>query len=123
MLLGNKLGIKSIVITQQYFKNQPIIKEYKKLAKETDSLLYIDEPFFLPQYIVKKYNKPMILLVPSEREIFGLIINEMRRFNKDNVLIVANDRGGLHEQINDGIDGILVDLEDLASLDSSGAFS
>lgn len=113
MLLGNKLGIKSIVITQQYFKNQPIIKEYKKLAKETDSLLYIDEPFFLPQYIVKKYNKPMILLVPSEREIFGLIINEMRRFNKDNVLIVANDRGGLHEQINDGIDGILVDLDDI----------
>ena len=71
--------------------------------------------FFLPQYIVKKYNKPMILLIPSEREVFGLIINEMRRFNKDNVLMVANDRGGLHEQINDGIDGVLVDLNDIDS--------
>lgn len=115
MLLGSKLGIKSIVITQQYFEDQPIVKEYKELAKKTNSLLFVDEPFFLPQYIVKKYNKPMILLIPSEREIFGLIINEMRRFNKDNVLIVANDRGGLHEQIRDGIDGVLVDLNDIDS--------
>ena len=115
MLLGSKLGIKPIVITQQYFEEQPIVKEYKELAKKTNSLLFVDEPFFLPQYIVKKYNKPMILLIPSEREIFGLIINEMRRFNKDNVLIVANDRGGLHEQIRDGIDGVLVDLNDIDS--------
>lgn len=115
MLLGSKLGIKPIVITQQYFEEQPIVKEYKELAKKTNSLLFVDEPFFLPQYIVKKYNKPMILLIPSEREIFGLIINEMRRFNKDNVLIVANDRGGLHEQISDGIDGVLVDLNDIDS--------
>lgn len=67
----------------------------------------------MPQYIVKNYNKPIILLIPSEREVFGLIINEIRRFNKDNVLIVANDRGGLHEQISDGIDGILVDLNNI----------
>ena len=115
MLLGSKLGIKPIVITQQYFEKQPIVEVYKELAKSTDSLLYVDEPFSLPQYIVKKYNKPMILLVPSEREIFGLVINEMRRFNKNNMLIVANDRGGLHEQITDGVDGILVDLNDIDS--------
>ena len=113
MLLGNKLGIRPVVITQQYFKKQPIVEEYEKLANETNSLLYVDEPFFLPQYIIKKFNKPMILLVPSEREIFGLVINEMRRFNKANVLIVANDRGGLHEQITDGVDGVLVDLNDI----------
>ena len=115
MLLGYKLGIKSIVITQQYFKNQPIVKDYKRLANKTNSLLYVDEPFFLPQYIVQNYNKPLILLVPSEREIFGLIINEIRRFNKDNVLIVANNRGGLREQINDGRDGLLVDLDNIDS--------
>ena len=113
MLLGDKLGIKPVVITQQYFEEQPIVKEYRELAKKTDSLLYVDEAFSLPQYIIKEYNKPMILLVPSEREIFGLVINEMRRFNKNNVLIVANDRGGLHEQITDGVDGVLVDLDDI----------
>ena len=113
MLLGKKLGIKPVVITQQYFENQPIVIEYKKLAKETNSILYVDEPFFLPQYIVKNYSKKIIMLIPSEREIFGLVINEMRRFNKDNVLIVANNRGGLTEQINDGEDGVLVDLNDI----------
>ena len=113
MILGEKLGIRPVVITQQYFREQPIVKKYRELAKKTNSLLYVDEAFFLPQYIVKHFNKPMILLVPSEREIFGLVINEMRRFNKDNVLIVANDRGGLHEQINDGVDGVLVDLDDI----------
>lgn len=113
MFLGRKLGIKPVVITQQYFKKQPIVKEYKKLAQKTGALLYVDESFFLPQYIVKNYNKPMILLVPSEKETFGLVINEIRRFNKDNVLIVANDRGGLHEQINDAINGILVNLDDI----------
>jgi len=53
------------------------------------------------------------MLIPSEKEIFGLIINEIRRFNKDNVLIVANKRGGLVEQITDSIDGILVDLNNI----------
>ena len=46
MLLGSKLGIKPIVITQQYFEEQPIVKEYKELAKKTNSLLFVDEPFF-----------------------------------------------------------------------------
>lgn len=113
MLLGKTLGIKPVVITQQYFQNQPIVSEYKKLAKATNTNLYVDEPFSLPQYIVKNFSKKMIMLIPSEREIFGLVINEMRRFNKNNVLIVANDRGGLHEQINDGLDGVLVDLDNI----------
>lgn len=113
MLLGSKLGVKPVVITQQYFKNQPIVSEYKELAKKTNAILYVDEPFSLPQYIIKNFSKKMIMLIPSEREIFGLVINEMRRFNKDNVLIVANNRGGLTEQINDGIDGVLVDLDDI----------
>lgn len=113
MLLGKKLGIKPVVITQQYFENQPIVFEYKELAKITNTNLYVDEPFSLPQYIIKYYKKKIIMLIPSEREIFGLVINEMRRFNKDNVLIVANKRGGLVEQINDGKDGLLVDLNDI----------
>lgn len=113
MVLGDSLKVKPVIITQQYFDGQPIIKDYKKTAEETSAILYVDPPFFLPQYIVKHFKKPMIMLIPSEREIFGLIINEMRRFKKDNVLIVANDRGGLHEQIKDLEDGILVDLNDI----------
>ena len=112
-LLGNKLNIKPIVITRKYFDGQPIIFEYEKLAKENNGLLLVDEPFSLPQYIVKNYNKNMILLVPSKRETFGLIINEIRRFNTDIVLIVVNNEGGLPEQIKDTYDGLIVNLDNI----------
>ena len=55
----------------------------------------------------------MILLVPSKRETFGLIINEIRRFNRDNVLIVVNNEGGLPEQIKDTYDGLIVNLDNI----------
>lgn len=113
MILANEMNTIAVVITQQYYPNQPIIADYKRLAFETNSLLYVDEPFSLPQYIIKYFEGKIIMLVPSEREIFGLIINEIRRFNKKNVLIVANDRGGLHEQIIDCVDGVLVNLDNI----------
>lgn len=113
MYLGGKLGLKPIVITKAYYNGQPLIKEYEKIAIETDSEFFVDVPFFFPQYILKHYNKKMVLLIPSKKEIVGLIINEARKINKDNVLIVANDIGGMHEQIEDGFDGVLVDLVDL----------
>jgi len=35
--------------------------------------------------------------------------------NRENVLIVANDIGGMHEQINDGVDAVIdnITLQDL----------
>ena len=43
----------------------------------------------------------------------GLIVNEARKLNKDNIMIVANNVGGLTEQIDDTVDGLLVDLDDI----------
>ena len=74
----------------------------------------MDVPFHFPQYILKHYDKPLVTLIPSKKEIVGLIVNETRKLNKANVLVVANDIGGLHEQIADGRDGVLVDLEDIS---------
>lgn len=113
MYLGEKLKIKPVVIAQGYFEGQPLIKELKKKANETDSKIFVDAPFYLAQYIVNHFNNNMILLIPSKKEIVGLIINEIRKMNKENVLIVANDIGGMHEQINDGVDGVLVDLTNI----------
>lgn len=113
MFLGNLLNVKPVVIAQPYYKGQPIIKKYEKEAKETNTKLYVDVPFDFPFYILNNYQNNMILLIPSKKEIFGLIVNQVRKLNKDNILIVANDVGGLHEQIEDGKDGLLVDLENL----------
>lgn len=113
MYLGDKLNIKPVVIAQPYYDGQPIIKEYNRISQQTNTKLFLNVPFDFPFYILNHFKNNMIMLIPSKKEIFGLIINQVRRLNKNNVLIVANDIGGLHEQIDDVNDGILVDLENI----------
>ena len=113
MFLGKLLNVKPVVIAQPYYKGQPIIKKYEEESKITNSKLYIDVPFDFPFYIMNHYNNNMILLIPSKKEIFGLIVNQVRKLNRNNILIVANDIGGLHEQIDDKKDGLLIDLNNL----------
>lgn len=112
--LGDLLDLTSVIITKPYYKDQPILKKYESLKNNHDFYLYYDVPFEFPHYIINHFNKPMIVLIPSKKEIVGLIINEIRKMNKSNVLIVANDIGGLSEQINDGEDGVLVNLENIS---------
>lgn len=111
--LSKELGIPSIIITQEYFKGMPYVNELRTLSKDTNTKLYIDVPFNFPQYIIKYYPKNIILLVPSKKEIAGLVINEIRKINKDNVLLVVNDIDGLNEQVEDTKDGILVNINNL----------
>lgn len=112
--LGKALNIQSLVVAQSYYKDQPILEYYKERAKTTNGQLFIDPPFDLPKYIMKNYNGILIVLVPSMAEIFGLIINETRKLNRDNILIVSNKTGGLTEQIIDGIDGLLIDINNIS---------
>lgn len=111
--LSQKLNIPSIIITQEYYKGMAYVDELKKIAKKSNTNLFVNVPFNFPQYIIKNYPKNIILLVPSKKEIAGLIINEIRKINKNNILLVANDIDGLNEQIEDTKDGILIDMENL----------
>ena len=111
--LGAKLNITSLVIAQLYYQGQPIEKVYQKNAKQYNGLLYIDPPFDLAQCILNTFNGKIICLIPSKEEIMGLIVNEVRKLGKENIMIVANDIGGLSEQIITGYDGVLVNLENL----------
>lgn len=113
MRLGQELGIKAVVVVQSYFEDQPLLKYYKRVAQETGALLFIDPPFALPNYILDNYKGKIIVLIPSRAEIFGLIVNEIRKKNKNNILIVANNTGGLREQIDDGKNGVLVNLRNI----------
>lgn len=114
MVLGKEIGIDTVVIAQSYYKEQPILDEYRSIAKENNTHLYIDPPFDFSKYILNNFNKPIIALIPSKREVMGLIVNELRKFNKDNILVVANSVGGLVEQIEDGVDGVLVNLDNIS---------
>ncbi len=113
MNLSELLGIKAVVITQEYYPNMEYVKYLKKLAQKTGSILFVNAPFMLPHYILSKYQGKIIALIPSEKEVAGLIVNELRKLNKDNILIVANDVDGINEFIDDEIDGILIDVDNL----------
>jgi len=113
MFLGHEIGFKPVVIAQSYYKEQPILLKYKNTAKETASVLYIDPPFDFARYILYNFSKPIIVLIPSLREPMGIIINEVRSLNRNNILIAANNIDGISEQIDDELNGILVDLSDL----------
>lgn len=113
MKLGKQLNKTTIIITQEYFKGMNIIEEYKKEACANKSLLYINEPFMFPQYILNHFKGKIIVIIPSEKEIVGLIINEVRKMNKSNILIVANDISPFRDQISDLNDGILVDINNI----------
>ena len=40
-------------------------------------------------------------------------INEIRKLNKENILLVSNNIEALKEQIDDGINGILIDIDNI----------
>lgn len=115
MILGKELQMSTIVIAQSYYKEQPILDKYRNLAEQTNTQLYIDPPFDFAKYILHNFNGKIILVVPSKKEIMGLIINEIRKLKKENILLVANNIDGLNEQIEDGFDGLLVNLDDIKS--------
>lgn len=111
--IGKALNIKPVVIAQLYYKEQPIMLEYKKDAEKYGGILYINPPFDFAKYLLNNFKKNIICLLPSKKEIQGLIINEIRKLNKKNILIVANNINGLKEQIEDGYDGIIVDVDNI----------
>ena len=111
--LAELLNMRAVIITQEYYENMPYVNFLRELAKKTNTNLYVNAPFHFPQYIIKNYLNKILLVVPSKKEIAGLVLNEIRRFNKDNILLVANDIDGLNEQVCDGQDGLLVNLDNL----------
>lgn len=115
MKIAKELNMRSIIVTQEYYPDMPYVNYLKELARETKTELYLNTSFHLPQYILNNYENNIVLIVPSKKEIAGLVINEIRRFNKDNILLVANDVDGLNEQIDDEIDGILINTDNIKS--------
>lgn len=113
MKIAKELNMRSVVITQEYYPGMSYVDYLKELAKETGTELYLNNSFYLPHYILKNYKNNIILIVPSKKEIAGLIINEVRRYNKDNILLVVNDIDGLNEQVNDMVDGLLIDTDNV----------
>ena len=113
MLLGKAMNIKPIVAVHGYYKGQPIMNDYIKLSQQTNATVFIDPPYDFVKVLLERFKNTLIMLIPSTKEPMGLIVNEVRKLNKPNILIVANNIPGLREQITDGVDGVLVDLSNI----------
>ncbi len=113
MKIAHLLNIRCIIITQEYFSNMSYVNYLKSLAKDTKTELYVNVAFDFPHYILKHYPKKIIFILPSIKETSGLEINEIRKLNKENILLVSNNIEALKEQIDDGINGILIDIDNI----------
>lgn len=111
------LGVESILIVAPYSKNQPILKMYRRLQKLhcPNLKLILDADFDLPHKIMNSSLSLVIVFIPSKREPFGLIVEEARKCNRK-ILVVANNTGGLRNQISDLHDGVLVDVNKIEEI-------
>lgn len=67
-----------------------------------------------PHHILSTYYRAAdVVVVPSRTEAFGIVVLEAWRRGTP---VVASDRAGLGELVRDGVDGLLVDPEDIAAL-------
>jgi glycosyltransferase involved in cell wall biosynthesis len=120
--LGNLIDdpqLLNIVIAQGYGGYMGIYNDYKKL-NNGNTLLYLDPPFDFVKKLLALPND-IAVIVPSIAETMGLIINEIRVLDKDNIAIVANNTNGLAEQIENNIDGFLIECTD-ANLEKNAKF-
>ena len=66
-----------------------------------------------PGQVAAQMTAADVVVVPSRTEAFGIVVLEAWRRGTP---VVASDRAGLGELVRDGVDGLLVDPEDIAAL-------
>ena len=59
------------------------------------------------------YERAAVVVVPSRREGYGMVAREAMAHGR---AVVASDVGGLHDAVQDGVDGVLVPPRDVAAL-------
>lgn len=106
----------TVLLAQPYSKEDVILGEYKKRVSDIGQKnihFIFDYPFDLPHKILN-WHKTRVLLVPSTAEPFGLIPEEFRLYNLQNTCLVVAKNQGFVEQVTDGVDGYIVNLDDEA---------
>ena len=100
-----------LILASPYSMEDKYVKELKQLAEQypLDIKIVFGLDFLTPHYIMQWKNTKILALL-SRAEPFGLIPIESRFYNNKNISIVATKDDGFLEQIADGVDGFLVDL-------------
>lgn len=101
LVFGSNFGIK---------ESSDYIEELKEIFNVDSSKgkLFTEYKFDLPQKLMQWKNTRTVGVF-SRREPFGSIPSEVRTVGQDKVVVVATSVGGLKEQIIHGVNGFLVD--------------
>lgn len=114
--IGGRLDqntIVTVLLAQPYSQQDPIIRKYQQMFRRYNpNGVFISKYDFDLPHILLRWSRTKLLLVPSQAEPFGLIPEEARLYKNPNLRIVAMNKDGFPEQINDGIDGFLTDFTD-----------
>lgn len=102
-----------LIICSPNRRYHPYIAELDFLAREfpNDSKIIFDLDFKTPHYVMQ-WENTKILAVLSRAEPFGLIPIESRFYHNDNMALLVSNIGGLADQVDDGRDGFITDLND-----------
>jgi len=101
-----------LVITSPYTKNDPYLKELYKLSSQypKDIKIITGLDFITPHYILQ-WHQTKILALFSRAEPFGLIPIEARFYNNKSLVVLTSNLGGFVDQITNGKDGFLTNLD------------
>lgn len=103
-----------VFVASPYKTEATFVDELKRLLEETklECTAIFDCDFKLPSYICQWENTKLVVQL-SRREPFGLVPEEVRVWSKDSYpMVLVSNKDGFVEQITDGVDGFLVNLDD-----------
>ena len=89
----------------------PKLEEMARASSARDHILFIGK--LRLEELKHYYARADIFVMPSRQEGFGLVFLEAMVLGKP---VIAGDRGGSPEVVQDGVTGFLVDPNDLATL-------
>lgn len=103
-----------VFVASPYKTEMSCVNELSKLIKETkiSCTPVFDCDFYLPS-VICQWKKTKIVAQLARYEPFGLVPEEARIWaKKTGPVVLASRRDGFIEQISDGVDGFLTDIED-----------
>lgn len=109
-----------VFVASPYKTEASFVEELEKIIKDKKlnctPIFACD--FQLPRYICQWHNTKIVAQL-SKCEPFGLVPEEVRLWGKNTgPVILASNKDGFVEQIEDGVDGFLVNLSDTSTIAS-----
>jgi len=112
-------GFMTLLLVSPYSMNDSIVRELRSISDSIgDCSRVIFDLDFVTPHLLMQWRYTYILSILSRYEPAGLIPAEARFYNNPFLTLLVSDRGGLPEQIENGKNGFITDLDDNSVIQS-----